>query len=247
MADRHDNKELPIFNLFAAACRLPIEPDSVEKRPPSEPDILCTVTGEGPVAFELVELVDQKRIAKPVSDQFKLMDRLRDGYRGLPGETKAEFDKRFGNAWVEARMRPSITLDRRARIADRILDHMMKLDLGFEGSFSMNEKGVEVASVKVKRRDGLAGPHFRVPAVAAYDPVPLDRLREKFAKPYVSSAPIELLAYYDRQHAPLEEQLRELADFIEAHVAGSRFRRVWVFSVGDGRICYPVAARWVVG
>src|SRR5205085_2999962 len=171
---------------------------------------------------------------------YKLMDRLRDGYRGLPGETKAEFDRRFGNAWVEARMRPLITLNRREKIADHILDHMMTLAPGFEGTFSMNEKGVEVASVRVKRRDGLAGPHFRVLAVAAYNPIPLERLRAKFAKTYSSSAPIELLAYYDTQHAPLEEQLRELFGFIEAHMAGSRFRRVWVFNVSDGRICYPV-------
>lgn len=244
MADRHDNKELPIFNLFAAARGLRVE--SVEKRRPPEPDILCNVAGEGPVAFELVELVDQKRIAKPVSDQFTLMDRLRDGYRGLPDEARAEFGKRFGNVWVEAKMRPSITLNRRERIADRILDHMMTLDPGFEGTFSMNEKGVEVALVKVKRRDSLAGPHFRVPATTFYDPIPLERLRAKFAKSYVSSTSIELLAYYDRQHAPLEEQLRELAAFIEEHVASSRFRRVWVFDVRDRRIHYPAGAQFVV-
>lgn len=244
MADRHDNKELPIFNLFAAARGLNVE--SVEKRRPPEPDILCSVAGEGPIAFELVELVDQKRIAKLMGDQDVLMDCLRDGYRGLPDEVKAEFGRRFGNAWVEARMRPSITLNRREQIADRILDHMMTLDAGFEGTFSMKEKGTEVASVRVKRRDGLVGPHFRVPAVSAYDPVPLERLRAKFAKPYVSSAPIELLAYYDRQHAPLEEQLRELMVFIETHVASSRFRRVWVFDVRDRRICYPAVAQSVV-
>ncbi len=50
MADRHDDKELPIFRLFALACGLPIKPDSIEKREPPEPDILCNVTGEGAIA-----------------------------------------------------------------------------------------------------------------------------------------------------------------------------------------------------
>ncbi len=240
MADRHENKELPIFLLFASARGLLIESDSIEKRKPPEPDILCNVTGEGPVAFEMVELIDQNKIAKPVSDQWTLIDRLRDGHRSLPAEMKAEFDRRFGNAWVEAKMRPSISLNRREKIADGIIEHMMTLNPDFEGAFSVKEKRVEVASVRVKRRDGLIGSHFKVPATDCYDPIPLDRLRAKFEKNYISSVPIELLAYYHTQAAPLEQQLRKLFSFVESHLVGSRFRRVWIFSVSDHRICFSV-------
>ncbi|CAN5434493.1 hypothetical protein BH20ACI3_BH20ACI3_18800 [soil metagenome] len=167
------------------------------------------------------------------------MDYLRDTHRSLSTEAKAEFDSRFGNAWVEVRLRPSISLRRRKQIAERILDQMMKLDPRFEGTFSMDEMGTKVASVLVKRRDGLAGPHFKVPAVAHYDPIPLDRLQAKFEKEYKSHAPIDLLAYYYTQEAPLDEQLRELFHFIDSHMAGACFTRTWVFNVTDRRICYP--------
>jgi hypothetical protein len=35
--------------------------------------------------------------------------------------------------------------------------------------------------------------------------VPLEAIEEKFDKKYEGEAPLELLAHYDRQHAPLEE------------------------------------------
>jgi hypothetical protein len=175
-----------------------------------------------------------------MGDQGELMDYLRDGYRNLPDKTRAEFDRRFGNAWVQAKLRPDISLRRRKKISDGILDQMMKLDPDFAGTFTISEGNTEVASVVVKRREGLAGPHFRVLAVAAYNPIPLERLQAKFDdKTYRSRAPIELLAYYDKQDAPLEEQLRQLYDFIESRIQGSGFRRVWVFNVRDSRICYP--------
>src|SRR5437667_12669326 len=46
------------FLRVAAIARIEMVPDSVEKRPPPEPDILCTLNGGEIVALELVELVD---------------------------------------------------------------------------------------------------------------------------------------------------------------------------------------------
>src|SRR5258708_4015339 len=43
---------------FIPLSGLAIDPESVESRPPPEPDILCVVQGEGLVAFELVEICD---------------------------------------------------------------------------------------------------------------------------------------------------------------------------------------------
>jgi hypothetical protein len=42
----------------------------VQNRPPPEPDIRCVVAGEGPVAFELVELCNPE-LAKDLGDQTK--------------------------------------------------------------------------------------------------------------------------------------------------------------------------------
>jgi hypothetical protein len=52
-------EERAVFRDFAAAARLRIVPESVQSRPPPEPDILCAFQDGSCVAFELVRLVDQ--------------------------------------------------------------------------------------------------------------------------------------------------------------------------------------------
>jgi hypothetical protein len=59
--------EVKIFLEFLERSELPIDPASVQKRPPGEPDILCTHTQEGYVAFELAELCSPE-IAKAISE-----------------------------------------------------------------------------------------------------------------------------------------------------------------------------------
>jgi hypothetical protein len=51
-------EELKVFLRFVQASGLAIAPESVSKREPPEPDILCTTEGNGQVAFELVEICD---------------------------------------------------------------------------------------------------------------------------------------------------------------------------------------------
>lgn len=52
------NREIEIFAQFVSASKLLIDPTTIEKREPPEPDILCTHLNEGPQAFELVEICD---------------------------------------------------------------------------------------------------------------------------------------------------------------------------------------------
>lgn len=50
--------EIPIFLEFIRLGNLPLDPASVQKRNPPEPDILCSATNGEVVAFELVEICD---------------------------------------------------------------------------------------------------------------------------------------------------------------------------------------------
>ena len=60
-------RELCVFREFAERSGLPIVSDSIEKRDPDEPDILCRITGqEGYVAFELKEWCAEE-IAQTIS------------------------------------------------------------------------------------------------------------------------------------------------------------------------------------
>ena len=76
-------REVSVFQEFAERSGLPIGPNSIEKREPPEPDILCEVTGKGHVAFEIKEMCDEP-IAKVVSALRKTKDDepkfLRSGY-----------------------------------------------------------------------------------------------------------------------------------------------------------------------
>jgi hypothetical protein len=232
--DRHAPGELTIFGEFALVCPLGIEANSIEKRDPPQADILCKLADGVSVAFEMVELVDQLRIAKPMADQDQLTDSLRDAVKNLPVETRAE----LANAWIGVKFRLDRSLRKRKESAAEVVK-ILAANAAFEGEFSIRDGNAEVAHANVKRRQGLAGPHFRVLTAGFYEPVPLDAIDEKFDKKYEGEAPLELLAHYDRQHAPLEEQLAELGTFVEANIARSSFRRVWIFDRHDQRICYP--------
>jgi len=59
-------RERFVFQKFFTTCALPIVPESVESRRPLEPDILCSHTVEGHIAFELVEICDG-RLARKLS------------------------------------------------------------------------------------------------------------------------------------------------------------------------------------
>lgn len=52
------DREREIFLKFLKLSRLPFNSETIEKRNPPEPDILCEHNEEGPIAFELVELCD---------------------------------------------------------------------------------------------------------------------------------------------------------------------------------------------
>lgn len=54
---------MEVFHRFVQAAQLPILPNSVEKRPPPEPDLRCVCVAGGSVAFELVELCDSNLAA----------------------------------------------------------------------------------------------------------------------------------------------------------------------------------------
>ena len=66
-------RERAAFLEFIAIAGLPIPPDTVQKRSPPEPDLLCQHTLAGTLAFELVEICDPtlaKALAQPGRSRF---------------------------------------------------------------------------------------------------------------------------------------------------------------------------------
>ena len=62
--------ELEVFQVFVERSCLSIVPGSIESRCPPEPDVLCEVSGEGCVAFELKGFID-KAMKSAISHQLK--------------------------------------------------------------------------------------------------------------------------------------------------------------------------------
>jgi len=73
-------RELVVFTEFVRVSGIPIDLDTVEKRWPPEPDLLCLHQTEGEVAFELVELCDPNLAqlfadpSRPGSDYIRTSD-----------------------------------------------------------------------------------------------------------------------------------------------------------------------------
>ena len=236
IVDPHADQELTIFRDFAAVCPLAIERDSIEKRDPPEADILCRIADGSALAFEMVELVDQAHIAKPLSDQDQLMDTLREAAKALPEDTR----KKLKDAWVGVKFRPDRSLRRRKEYARQIIEQI-GADPAAEGQIALLDGDIEVATADMKKREGLVGPHFRVIVAAHYNPVPLDAINEKFDKAYQGGTPVHLLAHFDKQHPPLKEQIEELVAFIDANIVRSAYGRVWIFDRHNHHLFYPNA------
>lgn len=234
LVDPHADRELAVFRDFAVVCPLGIEMRSIEKRNPPEADILCTIADGSALAFEMVELVDQTRIAKPMADQDQLMDSLRDASRALPEETR----KKLQDAWVGVKFRPDRSLRKRKEYARQIVEQVAAHP-EIEGKVILQDGDTEVASANVKRRQGLRGPHFRIMVATHYKPTPLDAIGEKFDKKYQVGVAVDLLAHFDRQHAPLKEQIAELVTFVERNIGRSAYGRVWIFDRHNQNLCYP--------
>lgn len=234
----HTKEELRVFAAFAPKSCLGIVTSTIEKRPEGEPDILCEVTAEGPVAFELARLIDENNIARRHSNQYRLLDCVRAYRRSLPDSTERELKRLYGNALVSIGFQPTASVLRCERTIKEIFDLLLEQDPAFEGPLLQprNPKN-PLYSITLMRRDGLNGPHLTVSAGGSYAPLPLDIVEKKLRKSYRTSAPVELLAYYGLEAPPVsgeavERAIKDLNVIVRGRLSQSPFRRIWLFDAG---------------
>lgn len=236
--DRHGVREQKIFSLFADVCVLAIQPDSIEKRRPPQPDILCKIEREGSVAFEMVELIDQG-LAQRTHEQIRFQRLFEDAYQSLPVNKRTELEKHFGNALVHVAFHPDISSRVREDAIPLVFCFLQKLCPSFMGNSSPETRSPlhkVVRKITVSRGD-FVGPCFDTEAGGPFADHTLERIRQKFEKIYENSFPIELLAYYELQPVlPDDLWLPRLRTFIGQHLGGSRFRRVWVYDIKSKEI-----------
>ena len=234
MADRHGPREVQIFRRFARAAGLVFGEGSVEKRSPPEPDILCLSDGGEPLAFELVELIDQNYALRTWS-QLKLKSKFEKAYETLEPSRKARVAERMGNALINVVFDQGATFRAKEDAVDQVFEVMASVDATFEGKLRRRERAglpAAVGSIRVSRLDS-PGPFFDVEAVGSLGDPTVETIRGKWAKAYQTLHPIELLAYYELQpELPEAFWRQQLEAFLDVTGSSSPFRRVWVYDCG---------------
>ena len=190
--DRHQCREIKIFSRFAKSCGLLIRRDSIEKRNPPEPDIRCTLTDEGPVAFEMVELIhnDFAALASDAARESSLFCRA---YKGLPVVQQEALKNSCGNALVHVTFCDVPSAEKRKAIP-HILS-WLRARRFFFGSATPEEYpslSKTVRKITVWRGD-FNGPCFDTEAVGVFADPSLDSVQKKFTKDYDSDCPREIL------------------------------------------------------
>ena len=84
---RQGEDEVRALHDFVAQARLPVVPESIQKRDPPEPDILCRLKSGEQLAFELVELCHPTNAAW-FWGAFPLTNLIEKNYQNLPSEIK---------------------------------------------------------------------------------------------------------------------------------------------------------------
>ncbi len=236
--DTLGRSELEISRRFAGVCPLGIIPEPIEKREPREPDILCKIRAEGPVAFEMVEIIDQD-VAKRYNDMLDLSRQLTEKYEGLPHPAHARLSATLGNALVHVCFSHDASMVARRRAVPAILQFLATVAPEFFGECNRPVAGVD--SIRIAR-GRFNGPCFDVDAGGSVGDPTIARLREKFGKTYETKTAIELLVHYELNPMfPDAVWLPGVRNLAATELNASPFRRVWIYDVGYNAVkfVYP--------
>ncbi len=141
-----------------------IDAESIWQEDPPKPDISCDLLDGTPMAFELVECMDES-IARATYDALDLPKVFKDKLKNLPQEKKERLNEKLGNASILVSFAREISINKRKSSIPAILDCLLtseqtkggKLDLGSCPSV----RGV-LNWILLKRRRGIIGPVFTV-------------------------------------------------------------------------------------
>ncbi|MBW1796452.1 MAG: hypothetical protein JRJ38_18880 [Deltaproteobacteria bacterium] len=233
-------REIRVFKKFAPHFPLPIDPNSIQKRKPPEPDILCCLEDGTKIAFELVEIIDED-LANRTFSALNLKRGFEEDFDNLPRHRKDQLNQKYGNALIYIAFKDKISSIRRRSSIPMILEFLLILDDKTEGKYtpsSHSALGETVRWVNISRGD-FVGPCFDFEAVGSFAEPVCNRIEDKFKKQYRVKAIVELVAYYELQpELPKNHWLPSLKHFLERSLKNSIFNRIWVYSISQNKILY---------
>jgi hypothetical protein len=229
--------ERAIFKVFAAACPLPIAIESIRSRQPPAPDVLCEVAGQGPVAFELGEVVSEA-LEQRTNEAVAVRRNFVGAYDALPLQDRQQIEACLGGPpavfvgfgvspgkWRQA-VRPILAM---LVARSRSMEEEERLREGEIPVWRIPELRHLLTDLEI-RRCSMGTPFFGALEMSEVVDRTTNLLERKFSKSYQSDAPIELLAYYVGAPPPEEPEWKaDTLEFIRARWSQSPFRRVWLF------------------
>jgi len=227
--------EIRIFKKFAEElCPYLINPTSIKKKDPPEPDISCSLSDGSILAFELVEIIDED-LARSRYDSLRLEEAFKDELKKQPQKRK-QFELNFNNAVTTVIFNKKISFRRKKNSVPIIIDYLLTLDKTAEGKFS--PKGLN--KVLIDRGKFKVQPKIEVDRSAWINDPSKKNILKKFKKNYKINSRTELLAYYEVQPKLLEnyQLIDKVKKPIIEHIKESVFQRVWIYSVIENEILF---------
>jgi hypothetical protein len=232
-AVKQSKHEIDIFKQFIKIANLPIDAASVEKCNPPAPDILCMHLTEGPLAFELVELIDNS-FSTRLGRQSTIEERLEKAPRKLSDVAQRQFYQRFENANLYLKLRPGATKNKVDAILISLFDELSTLPNTFCGNirhFKSNLIANVIESIAVSRGQ-FQGPVFSIECVGQIGASLVPRIKDKLIKNYKSEYPIELVGYLGITGMFPEQLWQGRANSFFANVSDfGPFRKIWIMDL----------------
>jgi len=227
--------ELEIFGRFMTARGMQAKPALYRKRPDPEPDILFDHPTEGPIAFEVVEIIDENWARVRASTK-TLTKAVRTAFESLPEPTRLSLTRKYSDADIGLHFKPGMSRNQRSNKLPGILTELAMLPAVTEGpTLDEHPPYADVLfNIFVHRAPSISGPHFHASDVTSVSDETVATIRGKIEKAdrYQTTAPMELLAYTDANAAEFPDDVWQsnLKEYFALNPV-VRFRKIWVFNV----------------
>lgn len=229
-----EETERIIFQLFVEDAHLPVLSDSIRSEPSPAPDILCEIQGRGLVAFELVQIV-----TPAFKREFENGQKLTKIFKAAC-EKHSEIAARFHDALIYVGFLPHIPIQQRLSVVPEVVHELRQHSENSRGYIEVPRKLRKVLREISVTRGVSDGPGFDVMEMTKRTEEIFGEIEKKCTqKDYVSSHPIELLAYYISQ--PSSDRVNwqsEFQDYVLKIFPECPFERIWIYDHWSKSIKY---------
>jgi hypothetical protein len=231
-------EELKIFRRFAKHYPYKIRMDSIKKRKPPEPDILCELINGKKIAFELVQCLDEK-IAKTIEDAITLKKQTDLLIQRLSEKDKNKFLDKYSNAIITINFNNKYSLIKRKSVIPDLLKYLLETPKTLNGEVISPISSKVLEDINIEKCS-VNGPIIMVPPSATFFADPsLKLIKNKFLQSYKTPCKIELVAYYSLQpEIPINHFLDDFINYVKKNIEKSQFERVWLYSYTKDTILY---------